>query len=73
MLQGVNARRHWEIVGFSTTFKCSRRKRDLRLLRIRRRGGLALTSDGPICLRLCQFGSDVAKVLPKAESGLGLG
>jgi hypothetical protein len=25
----------------------------------------------PICLRLCQFGNDVAKVLPKAESGLG--
>ena len=32
------------------------------------------TSDASICLRLCQFGNDVARqVLPKAESGLGLG
>ena len=35
---------------------------------------IAPTSDASICLRLCQFGKDVARqVLPKAESGLGLG
>jgi hypothetical protein len=35
---------------------------------------IAPTSDASICLRLCQFGKDVARqVLPMAQSGLGLG